>query len=47
MSVEQFRPIYEKHVGYVVAGDVKSALADMEQETSPPYSWMSTLRTGQ
>lgn len=35
MSAEDFRALYERHVGYVVAGDMKSALADMVQENLP------------
>ncbi|MFE7419055.1 hypothetical protein [Rhodococcus sp. NPDC057529] len=35
MSVEDFRELYERHVGYVVSGDMKSALADMVQENLP------------
>ncbi|MEV5835914.1 hypothetical protein [Nocardia sp. NPDC052112] len=29
MSIEDFRARYERHVGHVVAGDTKSALAEM------------------
>ncbi|MFZ0715716.1 hypothetical protein, partial [Mycobacterium sp.] len=35
MLVAKFRPVYERHVGYVVVGDVTSALADMVQENIP------------
>lgn len=35
MSAEDFRTLYERHVGYVVAGDMKAALADMVQENLP------------
>ncbi|MCK8673015.1 hypothetical protein ACWDUD_09100 [Rhodococcus sp. NPDC003382] len=35
MSVEDFRALYEQHVGYVVAGNMKAALADMVQENIP------------
>ncbi|MET7773213.1 hypothetical protein [Nocardia sp. NPDC005366] len=32
MSAEDFREVYERHVGHVVSGDMKAALADMVQE---------------
>lgn len=32
---DEFRAVYERHVGYVLAGDVKSALADIVQENLP------------
>lgn len=35
MSVEEFRTVYERHIGYVVAGDIKAVLADMVQEYVP------------
>lgn len=35
MSVEDFRALYEQHVGHVVAGNMKAALADMVQENIP------------
>ncbi|MFE2123458.1 hypothetical protein ACFW9U_22720 [Rhodococcus aetherivorans] len=35
MSVEDFRALYEQHVGYVVAGNMKAALADMVRENIP------------
>ncbi len=34
-KVDEFRPLYERHVGYVVAGDMKAAIADMVQENLP------------
>ncbi|ORL16001.1 hypothetical protein [Prescottella equi] len=35
MSAEDFRTLYERHVGYVVSGNMKAALADMVQENIP------------
>ncbi|MGW5383096.1 hypothetical protein [Nocardia sp. NPDC003963] len=35
MSAEDFRTLYERHVGHVVTGDMKAALADMVQENLP------------
>lgn len=35
MSVEDFRALYEQHVGYVHAGNMKAALADMVRENIP------------
>ncbi|MFW0785231.1 hypothetical protein AAFP35_11970 [Gordonia sp. CPCC 206044] len=35
MSSEDFRSLYERHVGYVVSGNMKAALADMVQENIP------------
>lgn len=35
MSIEDFRALYERHVGYVVSGDMKSAIADMVAENLP------------
>lgn len=35
MSVEDFRPLYERHVGYVVTGNMKAALGDMVRENIP------------
>lgn len=32
MDIEEFRTIYERHVGYVAGGDMKAALADMLPE---------------
>ncbi|MET8430443.1 hypothetical protein [Nocardia sp. NPDC004860] len=40
MSIEDFRTVYERHVGLVVAGDTKSILADMLPEN------LSTVFTG-
>lgn len=34
-EIEQFRQLYERHVGYVVSGDVKAALSEMVQENLP------------
>ncbi|MCX4098456.1 hypothetical protein [Nocardia sp. alder85J] len=35
MSLEDFRARYERHVGYVRAGDVQAALGDMVAENIP------------
>ncbi|MFZ2178445.1 MAG: hypothetical protein WAW17_31345 [Rhodococcus sp. (in: high G+C Gram-positive bacteria)] len=35
MSVEDFRALYEQHVGYVVSGNLKAALGDMVPENLP------------
>ena len=35
MSVEDFRALYEQHVGYVVSGNMKAALGDMVRENIP------------
>ena len=35
MSAEDFRTLYERHVGYVVSGNMKAAIADMVQENIP------------
>lgn len=35
MSLEEFRALYERHVGHVVSGNVKAALADMVPENMP------------
>lgn len=35
MLVQDFRELYEKHVGSVASGDMKAALADMVQENIP------------
>ncbi|GGL16828.1 hypothetical protein [Nocardia jinanensis] len=35
MSAEDFRALYERHVGCVVRGDMKAALADMVPENLP------------
>ncbi|SHN46663.1 hypothetical protein [Cryptosporangium aurantiacum] len=32
---DEFRELFERHVGYVVAGDIKAALADMVPERIP------------
>jgi len=31
----EFRELYERHVGYVLAGDLKASLADMVQDVIP------------
>lgn len=35
MSVDEFRAVYERHIGFVAAGDIKAVLADMVQENVP------------
>ncbi|NDZ95836.1 hypothetical protein G3I13_06360 [Streptomyces sp. SID6673] len=35
MSDKDFRELYERHVGYVISGDMKSAIADMVKENLP------------
>ena len=35
MTLDDFRAVYERHVGYVRSGEVKSALADMVPENLP------------
>ncbi|SEC10959.1 hypothetical protein SAMN04490240_1120 [Rhodococcus pyridinivorans] len=35
MSVEDFRSLYERHVGHIVSGNMKAALADMVPENLP------------
>ncbi|GLZ13191.1 hypothetical protein Acsp04_34260 [Actinomadura sp. NBRC 104425] len=35
MTLDDFRALYERHVGYVASGDVRAALADMVQENMP------------
>ncbi|AZG47697.1 hypothetical protein [Gordonia insulae] len=35
MAAEDFRTLYERHVGHVVSGDMKAAIADMVQENIP------------
>ncbi|AHH19861.1 hypothetical protein NONO_c50770 [Nocardia nova SH22a] len=35
MSEQDFREVYERHVGAVAKGDFKAALADMVQENLP------------
>ena len=35
MAAEDFRTLYERHVGYVVSGDMKAAIADMVPENIP------------
>ncbi|WP_068268924.1 hypothetical protein [Aldersonia kunmingensis] len=35
MSGEDFRALYERHVGYVVSGNMKAAIADMVQANLP------------
>ncbi|MFV9428754.1 hypothetical protein ACNJ7K_09440 [Rhodococcus aetherivorans] len=35
MTVEDFRALYEQHVGHVASGDMKAALADMVRENIP------------
>ncbi|WP_328395879.1 hypothetical protein [Nocardia sp. NBC_00416] len=35
MSEEDFRALYERHVGHVVSGNMKAALADMVRENLP------------
>ncbi len=35
MSVDEFRPVYERHISFVAAGDIKAILADMVQENVP------------
>ncbi|OZE93207.1 hypothetical protein CH299_27945 [Rhodococcus sp. 14-2686-1-2] len=36
MTVDsEFAKIYERHVGYVVAGDLESSLADMDRDVIP------------
>lgn len=34
-EVDEFRAVYERHVGYVVAGNMKAAIADMVPENVP------------
>ena len=35
MSVDEFRTVYERHIGYVAVGDIAAVLADMVQENVP------------
>ncbi len=35
MPDQDFRELYERHVGAVASGDFKAALADMVQENMP------------
>lgn len=35
MSLNEFRRIYERHIGYVAAGDTSAVLADMVQAKVP------------
>lgn len=35
MTIEDFRVLYEQHVGHVAGGNMKAALADMVRENIP------------
>jgi len=47
MPSENFRDVYERHVGHVVAGDMKAAVADMVPENVPAVFEGVTVPSGQ